>query len=86
MGSASGLCHSDGFAVEATELQMLPAGGPVGANFFILCMLPGPDPISSSLLNPSCALCTWGLENWGPRPRKKGKLSSVKKLQNHQYF
>lgn len=50
---------------------MLPAGGPVGANFFILCMLPGPDPISSSLLNPLCALCTQGMENWGPKAMEK---------------
>lgn len=65
---------------------MLPAGDPVGADFFIPCKPPGPGPVFSSLLNPSGALGTHGMENRGPRPGKKGKPGSVKELQNDQYF
>lgn len=57
------------------------AAGQVEVGFFVPCCLPGLNPVFSSWLNPWSVLRPSGIENQGPRARKKGKPNSVKRIE-----
>lgn len=70
-----------------TVIDLLPGGlhmlaaGPVEVGFFIPCSLQGLDLVFSSWLNPWSVWRPSGMENQGPRARKKGKPNSMKRIE-----